>query len=160
MDQGMILGWGRLAVFAVFLGGAAWQDVRRRQVNGLFLIGFGLLGMVFWLSAAWFVWKGEGVWQEVLFSGAGGALLGAALLLLGRLSGGALGEGDGCFFIISGLYLGLKGNIGLFFAALTACFLFCCLLLLWGSWKGVSVRKRRVPFLPFAALGALGLAIL
>lgn len=160
MSGEMALGWGFLGAFGIFLGIAVWQDIRYRRLGAGLLAGFGLLGAVLRLYAAWLLWKGEGVWQEVLLDGCGAALLGIALLILGRAAKGALGEGDGCFFAVSGLYLGIKGNIALFFAAMTACFLFCCLLLLWGRWKGVSMRKRRVPFLPFVALGALGMAVL
>lgn len=159
MGKEMMLGWGALAAFAVFLGLSVWQDIRYRRLDGRLLAGFGLVGTALRLSAAWLLWKGGGVWQEVLLDGCGAALLGAALLALGRAARGALGEGDGCFFLVSGLYLGFRGNIALFFASLMACFLFCCPLLLWGRWKGVSMRKRQVPFLPFVALGALGMAV-
>lgn len=73
---------------------------------------------------------------------------GALLLLLGLFSGEAVGLGDGLFFLLSGCYIPglpllLILLLGLFTSALVSIG-----LLVYGRWKGKSMRKRSIPFLP------------
>lgn len=78
-----------------------------------------------------------------------GSLLGGILLLIGRLSRGALGEGDGIFFIIAGIYLGFWKNLALLVSALILCSFSGLVLFLWGQMQGRDYRKKTLPLLVF-----------
>ena len=82
---------------------------------------------------------------------AGGGQRGAgiALVLLSRLSGGAVGEGDGWFFVVAGVALGVRNAVALFFISLFLCCLWCVGMAVWGWRRRISVRRKTVPFLPF-----------
>lgn len=133
-------------VWFVFLGIAAWMDARTRQISVWLYMLFGGIGL---LSAA------EALWNQKIsgVSGYGGLAvslgIGISLILLGQVTEGAIGAGDGLFFLVSGLYLTWQENLGLLYYGLLCCSMFGLGLILWGNWKGVSVRKQKLPFLPF-----------
>lgn len=80
---------------------------------------------------------------------AAGVGVGLFLLLLGRVGQGAIGAGDGWFFLVTGLYLPWQEVLCLLCYGLLFCGLFSMSLVLWGVVKGISVRNRKLPFLPF-----------
>ncbi len=86
-------------LFMVFLGIAAWQDARSKEVDAWLYVVFG--GLV-WFEKLCFSWPVQ-MGPEIL-----NILPGAAMLLLSRWSEGAIGEGDGWFFVIAGVALGWK----------------------------------------------------
>ena len=65
------------------------------------------------------------------------------------LSGGAVGEGDGWFFVVAGVALGVWNAVALFFMSLFLCCLWCAGMAVWGWRHRISVRRKTVPFLPF-----------
>ena len=122
---------------SVFLEIAAWQDLRKKAV-GLWVYGlFGVFGV------------GLRLWQKDTAAGGYGAMVGIALLLMSRISDGAIGYGDGLFFTVSGIYLGLRLNLQLFLFGSFLCGTVCLLVFLVGLSKGENTRKKTVPFLPF-----------
>lgn len=133
-------------LFVGFLLIAAWQDFRSKEVDAWLYVVFG--GLI-WFSRLCF----EG--PVNMAPEAVNILPGLLMVLFSRWSGGAVGEGDGWFFVVAGVALGLKRSMALFFSTLALCS-FCCLLILaWGRKKRISVRGRTVPFLPFAVPAAL-----
>lgn len=125
-------------VFLSFLLAAAWQDYREKSVSVLLYAGYGLAACVIRLANA--------AWNPMVLCGLG---VGGVMLLLGRLTQGAIGSGDGWFFIIGDLYLSVPETILLLLNGLAFCGIFCLILIVCGKIRGRSMRGVTVPFLPF-----------
>ena len=134
-------------IFLIILCAAAFQDIESRCLDGRFLTACTCVG----IAACLF---GGGVWPDTLFSAAVGLLFLAA----GKLTSGGIGVGDGWFFIITGLFLESWENVMLAGSGLTLCFLFCLMLFAGSFRSGKSVRKRKLPFLPFLLPGGIWIA--
>lgn len=131
-------------IFLAILCVAAFQDIKSRCLDGWFLTACTCAGIAACLL-------GGVVWPDTLFSVAVGLLFLAA----GRLTSGGIGVGDGWFFIITGLFLESWENVMLAGSGLTLCFLFCLMLFACSFRSGISVRKRKLPFLPFLLPGGI-----
>ena len=127
-------------LFLIFLAVAAWQDMRDKEIDAWLYVVFG--GLI-WFGKLCFDGPVE-LWREAV-----NAVPGIALVLLSRLSGGAVGEGDGWFFVVAGVALGVRNAVALFFMSLFLCCLWCAGMAVWGGRRRISVRRRTVPFLPF-----------
>ena len=127
-------------LFLIFLAVAAWQDMRDKEIDAWLYVVFG--GLI-WFGKLCFDGPVE-LWREAV-----NAVPGIALVLLSRLSGGAVGEGDGWFFVVAGVALGVWNAVALFFIALFLCCLWCAGMAVWGWRRRISVRRKTVPFLPF-----------
>ena len=92
-------------LFFVFLGTAAWQDLRTRSISLEVLAGGAAVGIITC------IWK-ERLPGEIVLA----MIPGIMLLLIGMLTRGLLGEGDGWFFIVSGFFLGWQECVMLFSA--------------------------------------------
>lgn len=147
-------------LFLMFLLTAAWQDAWNKEVPiWLFWAGgIAAMGLFGWNLINDVLYSVSGAWMKLCVDCMAGSMLGIGLLICGKLTGGAIGSGDGWFFLVSGWFLGLKN------AALLLCggILFC------GSWAlGVFCWKRvhcnenagkmTLPFLPFVALSWFGM---
>lgn len=127
-------------LFLIFLAVAAWQDMRDKEIDAWLYVVFG--GLI-WFGKLCFDGPVE-LWREAV-----NAVPGIALVLLSRLSGGAVGEGDGWFFVVAGVALGVWNAVALFFISLFLCCLWCAGMAVWGWRRRISVRRKTVPFLPF-----------
>lgn len=127
-------------LFLIFLAVAAWQDMRDKEIDAWLYVVFG--GLI-WFGKLCFDGPVE-LWREAV-----NAMPGIALVLLSRLSGGAVGEGDGWFFVVAGVALGVRNAVALFFMSLFLCCLWCAGMAVWGWRRRISVRRKTVPFLPF-----------
>lgn len=127
-------------LFLIFLAVAAWQDMRDKEIDAWLYVVFG--GLI-WFGKLCFDGPVE-LWREAV-----NAVPGIALVLLSRLSGGAVGEGDGWFFVVAGVALGVWNAVALFFMSLFLCCLWCAGMVVWGWRRRISVRRKTVPFLPF-----------
>ena len=127
-------------LFLIFLAVAAWQDMRDKEIDAWLYVVFG--GLI-WFEKLCFDGPVE-LWREAV-----NAVPGIALVLLSRLSGGAVGEGDGWFFVVAGVALGVWNVVALFFMSLFLCCLWCAGMAVWGWRRRISVRRKTVPFLPF-----------
>ena len=94
-------------IFLIFLVWAVWQDLRSRTVGQGFLAAAGSLG------AAVSLLSGRSV-LGLLSSVA----VGIFLLILGQITDGGIGEGDGWFFIVTGFFLEPTENFMLFLSGL------------------------------------------
>ena len=126
-----------ILLFSVFLTVAAWQDLRKKAISLWVYCLFGVIGIVLRLC------------QKDAAVGGFGAVVGIALLLLSQIFGGAIGYGDGLFFVVSGIYLGLTRNLQLFLFGSFLCGIVCLIVFLVGFSNGENARKQTVPFLPF-----------
>lgn len=144
-------------VFALFVTASAWQDIRKKSVSVITFQTAALAGL---LLKGWQLWEltqgnvrgGWVLWTALADMGAS-MLIGVMLWLLSFAACGAVGMGDGSFFIVSGIYLGFWKNAALFTGGLLLCFPWCVYMLLKGR------RNVRIPFLPFAGLAGLGVIV-
>lgn len=174
----MILVLVRMGIFVIFLMTAAWQDLKTKQIRigGLCLSGAAALAvqaLVVWSLSL----KGDGTGADLgilwlwkaWFPYLAGLLPGAALLVFSWLSGG-IGAGDGCFFLISGLFLGLADNLLLLCGAVLSSGLFglgyyvfhCvnrCRNRSSCQERRLKIGKTEFPFLPFAVLPGIWIVV-
>lgn len=117
-----------------FLGINSYLDIRKSQIS------LGLTAVYAVLGIFDMVLRGHS--RMLLLAGAAPGLL---LLSIGKLSGGAVGMGDGLVLLVCGLYMGFWRalellTLALFLAAVWAGFLMIC--------KKKS-KKASFPFVPF-----------
>lgn len=77
------------------------------------------------------------------------AAVGIFLLILGQITDGGIGEGDGWFFIVTGFFLEPAENFMLFLSGLIFCSVYSLAYMAASFIGGVGVRQKRLPFLPF-----------
>lgn len=159
----------RMGVFLMFLLAAAWQDFGTKQVSTELLWLSGTAALVCQsLSVLCLAFMKEAGAEEAVlpfFLNAwgpylAGVLPGAALLVLSRLGCG-IGVGDGVFFLVSGLLLGLRHNL-LFLCGTVLCCGFNLALAITscrrkGNYKG---GKTELPLLPFGVIPGIWTAVL
>ncbi|MBT9776151.1 pilus assembly protein CpaA [Clostridium sp. MCC353] len=136
----------RMIVFLLFWSIAAWQDLRVKSVSLWVFIVFG--------AAALLIRKG--IRPDMVIS----AGIGLILLGIGMLSQGAIGEGDGMFFLVSGLYLPVIDNCLLLLYGLLFCSIFSVIMIAAGICSRRNFRGRTVPFLPFLLPAGIWMACL
>ncbi len=141
------ISWAGMAAFLVILCVAAWQDLRERSVDSRFLMVSGVVGAAYALAA-------ERGGREIGLSCA----IGGGLLALSILTRGQIGEGDGWFFVISGLFFDVRENLLLFVLGLVGCFLFSLCLAVGALRRRAAGRRRGIPFLPFLVPWGIWLA--
>lgn len=132
-------------IFLVFLVWAVWQDLRSRTVGQGFLAAAGSLG------AAVSLLSGRSV-LGLLSS----AAVGIFLLILGQITDGGIGEGDGWFFIVIGFFWSQQKILCFFYRG--SFFAVCTALHIWphpSSEASVSGRKGFHSF-PFCFLWDYG----
>lgn len=126
----------------------AAEDLRSRRISLVFL-GLWIIPGIWNLSA-------QGAGSEVL-PHLGAAVMGLGLLFLSRVTRGALGAGDGWFFLASACYLDLREILVLFLMSLAVSFLWgTCLLL---KYRDRSGFQKSVPFLACAWLPGLWIVV-
>jgi leader peptidase (prepilin peptidase)/N-methyltransferase len=136
-------------LFGVFLLAAAWEDGREKAVSVWLFQAAGIAGAILAFL------QGD-IGVERLLS----CMVGVGLLLLSRLTGEAIGMGDGWFFVVSGLFLRARLNLKLLFYGIFVNGIICGGIYLWGRLRGRDVKKKPVPFLPFLVPVWIGLVIL
>ena len=144
-------------MFLVYLATAAWQDFRYRAIGFYVFAGFGIAGGVLRFAYLCLECSVPGSWQPAVADMAMALAVGGGLLALSAATDQAVGAGDGWFFVVSALYLGFWKNVLLLTGGLLICFCYCSVLLGWRRLHRVSVRKRKIPFLPFLIPVCLGI---
>ncbi len=130
----------RKAVLLLFLLPCALQDHRTKTVSVPFCAVFSAAGI--FLS----VRGGTGI-PDLCFS----VLPGLFLILLSRLSRGAVGAGDGLVLVSSGTFLTLPEVLSVFCLGVLLSAAYAAFLLLWHRLRG----KDRFAFLPFLLAGTV-----
>lgn len=125
-------------IFICMLILAAWQDLKTGTIDICLLIVFGCIGLLLHLSS-------DLLWYDRIASSG----IGVILLILNKLTNGGIGEGDGWFFVVTGLYLDWERNLLLFLGGLGICFLWSLPLAVQAILRKGCGRKRELPFLPF-----------
>lgn len=125
--------WIRKALPLLFLGTAAYTDMKKKTVSMRMALAFGLLALA-----------GEIFARDPVPAWLAGAAPGCLLLLLSRVTDEAVGYGDGAALLVVGLFTGLSGALCVL---MTALLLLCPVALLFLIWK--KNRKMTLPFVPF-----------
>lgn len=133
-------------VFLMILFLAAGMDLKTKTLDSRFLVISGIVGtIVGWCGG----FHGRD-WKEILLS----CGIGVMILIVSRLTNGGIGEGDGWFFMISGLFLDVQKNSMLFLSGIFASGIFGLILAAASFWKG-EIRGKSFPFLPFLIPGGI-----
>ncbi|WP_230398759.1 prepilin peptidase [Novisyntrophococcus fermenticellae] len=112
-----------------------WRDIRRREIYLLPTVFYGIWGLILtFYSGNIFHW-------EVIAD----LLPGLILLLIGKVSGGKVGYGDGLLVLSFGVWNGFKNCIFTLAAALMLAFLWSAFSLL----KKSLNKNSEIPFVPF-----------
>ena len=129
--------------FLLFLLSASWQDLKKKTIKRSSFLIWGTVGVI--LQAAH-------IFSQIFM---GTEKLGILLLSLSTATEEAMGKGDGCFFLVAGIFLGFWKNMLLLSGGLFLCFPAAVYLMI----KGRKARNTEsIPFLPFVfpvGLGAL-----
>ena len=126
-----------IVLYSVFLLMAAWQDGKEKSISLWLFLVFGIAGFLI------LIWSGPDNYDRLF-----GILPGVLLLVLSRVSGGAIGEGDGLFFVVGGIYMGFSASITLLLYGALLNGAVCAVIYLKGILAGEDRRKVTVPFLP------------
>ena len=127
----------RDSLFFMILIWTSYQDWKQRCISQRSLGMAGIIGIGVSLALK------RSLRQMVLSCG-----LGMFLLLLSKCTNGGIGEGDGWFFIVSGLYIDWRDNMQIFLSGLFLCFGVSLILIVQGCFQHQK-KKRTLPFLPF-----------
>ncbi len=134
-------------LFLLFFLLCALHDSRTKSIPaGLCHIFFGI-GVPLWLLRLFAALQSAATpaqLSELLLS----FLPGLLLLLLYRLTGSAIGSGDGLFLLIGGCYLSLTELTLLLLTGIFLSGLLAILLLSLGRFRRRSMRKAAIPFIP------------
>ena len=124
-------------LFFIILIWTAWQDWKQKSISQRSLLLSGVLG--FGLSIA----LKRSCIQIVISCG-----IGVVLLMLNKCTDGGIGEGDGWFFLVSGLYIDWQDNLQLFLSGLFLCFGVSLFFIVQGCFRNQK-KRMTLPFLPF-----------
>ena len=145
----------REMAFSLFLVLASWQDLKRQKISVWLLILFAVAGVGirgFPAGTAGCTAAGLGILAAMA--------PGFFLLAVTGCSRGAIGSGDGCFFLAAACYLAWRETLLLLISGLF-CSSLCSLgWLVFGLIRGRSMRKKRLPFLPFLIPAWIGILCL
>lgn len=147
-------------VFAAFLCVCAWEDFREKKISVLFLwvaasVAAAWTAGYYMILLDWADMHEAHLWLAMR----GAALIpGILLLVLSKITKGAVGQGDGFFFLVSGMYLGFWDNVTLLFFGLLICSLWGMGMLIWGMFEKKRIKNVQLPFLPFLVPAAVALA--
>ena len=136
------------ATFLIVLLYAAWQDVKCREISGRFLVIAGLLGGLFCFLTG----------RDLKMTGMS-VLVGGALLLLHRITQGGIGDGDGWFFVVTGLYLTATENLLLLLSGIIFCGIYSLTLLAVSFAGGGRIGKQKLPYRPYLLPAGLWLIL-
>lgn len=132
-------------LFSSFLILVSWHDLRACRIPVVLFVLFGFVG-VCGVMGGWNTGGDAGIrWIALSLA----FLPGLFLLGLTSLTRGAIGAGDSCFFLVSACYLTFSRLVLLLLVGLLFCSALCLGMTVWGMFNQFSVRKLRLPFLPF-----------
>lgn len=119
-------------ILLMFLVYEAIEDWKHRSVSVTSLIIAGVVGIVGSLF----------LWEMDILSVVGGMMVGIALIVVGLISMGAFGLGDGAVFLVTGIYLGSVLNLCLMLAAMVVAMIYGLVVLMSKN------KTREIPFIP------------
>lgn len=137
--------WQQAAVVGM-LAICSAEDIRKKKVCINLVFAFGIIGIFFHM-----------IWQQYTIQNLlAGMAVGVLLLIFSVISGGKVGTGDGIILIVTGVYLGAKQNIELFFTGLLLCGIWAVYLLVFQK----RSREEEIPFVPFLLAAYMGMLVI
>lgn len=125
------------------------EDLKNRKIHAGLMVMLGIGVCV--LQGLWLVISGRED-QVGMFHWCIGAVPGIALLILGKLTGGRIGAGDGMVVLGVGLMTGGILSFRIFIWSLLLIFIFSCIGLMIGKLR----RDSCIPFVPFYTIAYIG----
>jgi len=125
----------KMVILLIGLFLCAWIDWRREQVSIPILIIAAMAAVFIHLLLQ----------EESVFYLVSGMMIGIVMLLCGLFTKESIGYGDGCLFMMTGLFLGFWENLALLVLASVLAGVSAVLLLLMKKRK----KQDRIPFVPF-----------
>ncbi len=119
---------------AVFLTVCSYTDIKKKLVSVKVIVLFFLIGALICLNS------GNSALAVIMR-----LLPGVFFVILSKVSGGKIGEGDGMVLLVTGLYLGLIENVWLLCLALFLSAVFSVAVLILKK----SGKNESFPFVPF-----------
>jgi len=116
-------------------------DVRKKQLPRLYLICCIIISVVLFIGSS----------RGVTLEAAAGLLPGIAVMILGRICGGGIGEADGIMLMLLGLLFGASECLKILLVAFFLAGITAVPLILFLH----ADRKSRLPFYPFLLAGFL-----
>ncbi|MBR2186844.1 MAG: prepilin peptidase [Lachnospiraceae bacterium] len=122
-------------ITGAFLTLCSYSDIKRREIYVKPALALILLGIVFAALQG----------RDSLLSAFLGALTGVALIIISKLTKGAVGAGDGLVLIVTAFYQGFAGNLSILLMALFLSAVVSATALMIRKCK----RDYELPFVPF-----------
>lgn len=130
----------------LYLGIGTYFDIKTRELPPAFLAVFGVLGVLCNL-----LWSYQSL-RSLLFGGC----IGGIFLVIGRLTGEAIGYGDGLCMMVLGIFEGVRGMVPIILASFLLSGGYGLLRMIGFGETG----KDTIPFLPFLFLALMGVIFL
>ena len=127
--------WIPEILILIYLTFNSYTDVKIKKISIIASVVFFSAGIVCEIF----------IMENSIISIIGGIVIGMVLLIIGKLTGQAIGLGDGLIFMVSGIYFGFMKNLALLLYALVICAVCSIILLVFKK----SKMKDRIPFAPF-----------
>jgi len=122
-------------LITAFLLICSYTDIRNNEIYLKVLLPFFLAGVIIAAASG----------PEAVITALTGTAAGIALLIISRITKGAIGEGDGLILVVTGIFLGFSENLRLLTFALFLSALFSVGAMILKGWK----KDRELPFVPF-----------
>ncbi len=136
-------GVGKAVLLGLFLGWQTLEDLRSKSIRIDGVLLFGSVGLFLGFVQNGMSW--DTVEKLVL-----ACIPGIGLLFLSKLWPGAIGEGDGLIFLVTGVYLGGTENGMLCYLAFGLAAVVGLGLSFWKNfWQKVKGNDQGYPFVPF-----------
>ena len=135
-------------IWVICLTCAAWEDWKSRKISMVLLCIAALPGI--WNMCV------SDIWMHLR-----AAWIGIVMLAVSKATRGALGEGDGWFFLLSACYLEQKELVLLLLGSLGIGCVWGMALLMYGRWSGkYEAARETIPFLTCAWPVGIWLAVM
>lgn len=141
-------------LFILFLCVTAWHDWKSKSVPLWIYLVFGILAAVLCGYEA-VTGQKSFLWETV-----GSVSLGFGVTGVSLLCQDSIGIGDGCFFLVSGLYLDFWQNIALLGSGILFCGMFCLVWAVVMIIRYGRIRSCEIPFLPFLVPAGIWMTLL
>lgn len=128
------------AITIFYLICCAFTDIKWRYINTNLSLAAAVAGICFI-----FIFENKDIIYHL-----SGIIPGLLLMMMSKITRGAIGMGDGIMFSVAGIYIGFNEAVNLFYVSIFLCSIVSGILLIVGRHSG----KDRLPFAPFALSGA------
>lgn len=127
------------------LGVCSIEDIKSREIGVYKIYFLGILGILLHIFSR----------KISVYSILGGMLIGILILILGKLTGGSVGIGDGLILIDTGVLLGSVDNLKLFCGGIFLAGIAALILLVFFR----KNKKYELPFIPFLFITYVGMLL-